>query len=154
MARRPGSALRLLAAGLAVWISACLDAEPDRSGDIAAAKERWRRNEPDRYSYSVRMLCFCPIDTVRVTATRDSVIEASTTRPGPGGAPWPIPDPQRYSIDSLFAHLEAMEASHPHRLDFRFDPEYGFPDSLVYDGSERAVDDELTQTVFGFRIAP
>jgi hypothetical protein len=86
-----------------------------------------------------------------VTANRDSVLSAITTRLGPGDVPWSIPNPQHYSIDSLFARLEGLQASHPYRLGYHFDPTYGFPDTLVYDMAAEAVDDELMQTVFGFR---
>lgn len=121
-------------------------------GDIAAAKALWRANEPARYSYSVRMVCFCPIDTVQVTANRDSVLSAVPTNVKLGGNPSPIPDPQVYSMDSIFARLEGMERSRPYKLRCRFDPRYGFPDSVSYDGSAQAVDDELDQTIFDFRV--
>lgn len=148
--------LRLLAAGLACLAAACVSdagSGPRTSArEIAAAKALWRANRPAHYAYTVRMVCECPMDSILVVAASDSVVSAVSTLRLPGGDPYAIPDPQDYSIDSLFAALEAMERSRPEKLYCRFDPHYGFPDTLSYDGNAQAVDDELDQTIFDFRV--
>jgi Family of unknown function (DUF6174) len=146
-----------LAAGLACLLAACDPAAPvpgDPPSDLAFARAKWSRQEPAAYSYSLRMVCFCPYDTILVTADRDSVLAAvATGRLARSGADT-LPNPQDYSIDSLFAQLERMRKGHPRKLFYRFDPEYGFPDSVDYDGSAQIADEELTRTVFGFRPVP
>ena len=148
--------IRRWAAGLACLAAACVSdagsGPRTSSREIAAAKALWRANRPAHYAYTVRMSCFCPIDTVLVAAAGDSVLSAISTRGRPVDGPDPIPNPQEYSIEALFDDLETMEKSRPDKLYCRFDPKYGFPDSVSYDGDTRAIDDELTQTVFDFRV--
>jgi hypothetical protein len=147
-------ALAACAAALACLLAACDTAGsgPEMAPtDLASAREKWSRNEPAEYSYYVLMRCFCQYDTLFVVANRDSVLSAvakGTWRPLGGDT---LPNPQAWSIDSLFADLESMRNRNPHKLFCHFDPAYGFPDSLDYDGNANAVDDELTRTVFGFR---
>jgi hypothetical protein len=140
-----------LVAGL--LIAAC-DPEAPPSQDrqekaIAEAKARWKAKEPERYSYTFRPVCFCPLDSLRVTATRDSVIQVVSLRAGSQGS---VPSPQSYSIESLFQGLEGALQSHPDVLRMSFDPEYGFPDSVVIDPDKQAEDDEYSQYISGFRV--
>jgi hypothetical protein len=128
----------------------------DSSQDFASARAAWKAHEPARYAYTFRTTCFCPPESVQVVASRDSVLQARNFRSLQPGVVEDVYAPQHYSIDSLFAALEAMRATHPYKLRVTFDAEYGFPETVDYDGDKNAEDDEYYVVISGFHpeLAP
>jgi hypothetical protein len=126
-------------------LSACMT--DNAPADLASARETWRAHAPARFSYTFRTVCFCSPESVRVVATRDSVLEA---RNYDGNAVADAYSPQSYSIDSVFADLEALAGAKHYKLRITFDPEYGFPDTVDYDRSKEGADDEFYQVISDF----
>ena len=122
------------------------------SEDLASSRKAWQAHEPARYSYTVRTVCFCPPESVRVVATRDSVIEARNYLPfSPGVFLGCIPCATLFHRLPILAKLEALRGANPYKLTIKFNPEYAFPETVDYDGSKNAVDDEFSQVITDFR---
>ncbi|MEO7423781.1 MAG: DUF6174 domain-containing protein [Fibrobacteria bacterium] len=135
--RRLGPALGLAAA----IFQGCLGdtTGPTRTWDGIVAAEKWRRSEPDLYSYTVSYLGFWSGGPVHVVANRDSVLSAEADTAGLGGSAV-ITDKQKYSIDSLMTEVAAQSASRHDSENIHYHQTYGFPESAYIDWKDRELD--------------
>lgn len=151
---------RFRAAALSACLAACLFAacippesppSPDpRVREIEKARARWKLKAPARFSYNFRVVCYCPPESLRVEAMRDSVISV-TNLVNITGLPAPSRGEQGYAIDSALLELERIALANPDELRMSFDPVYGFPDSVFIDWVKQGIDDEERRYIDGFQ---
>lgn len=60
-------------------------------------------------------------------------------------------DDQRLTVAGFFRFIEQSAAKNPHQLEVEYDPRYGFPRRILYDGHEMIADDEFQYELSDFR---
>lgn len=133
------------------------DATADRSSDKAPetlqqAKALWSAKGISSYQVTVTQTCFCPPDLrqpLRISVSDGQVV-------GVEGLEQPVKqrnqlDTTRLTIDGLFRFIEKSTDRDPHKLDVQYDPGFGFPRHIDYDGHEMLADDEFQYELTDFR---
>lgn len=114
--------------------------------------ERWEEAGVASYSMRVRFLCGeCMPEVSRqvIVTVRDGVVESRVFADGGGAvdeevaAVWP-------TVDGLFTRILDLITDRPHRLDVRYHPTLGFPESISADPVKNAADDEHGWVVTDF----
>ena len=127
---------------LALALSACGSNPFSPTEELDDAREKWDRQGIDSYSFTIREICFCPIELggpFRVVVRDGRPVSITRVETGEAAAPeGHVP----VTIDQLFAITrEAMREADEVEVDY--DPTYGFPASVRIDRIENAVDDEV-----------
>jgi len=114
--------------------------------------DRFDRNAPLSYSYSVRISCECPSDVTRpvtVWVDRGSVeylyYEDDGRAVPLSYASW-FP-----SVEQLFDNIQYAIDNQADYIDVDYDFTYGFPTSVYIDYDKRALDDEYSLTSRGLK---
>jgi hypothetical protein len=133
-------------------LGGCSDSTGPDAG--TSARQRWARNRPAHYSFTLARGCFCLDEVVRpvVVEVRDGAV-LSRTYAATGeavDARWVASFP---SIDGLLAELDDA-AKHADRMQATYDREYGYPQHAYIDYAARVADDEMEFTVSNFHPLP
>ena len=112
--------------------------------------DRFERNAPLSYSYTVRVACECPTDVTRpveVWVDRGSIeylLYADDGRPVPFSYSNSFP-----SAEQLFDAIQDAIDRNADNIDVEYDPTYGYPTSVYIDYDRRVSDEELSLTTWG-----
>jgi len=112
--------------------------------------DRFERNAPLSYSYTVRVACDCPSDITRpvdVWVDRGSIEYLLYTDDGR-----PVPFSYSNSFPSVEQLFDAIQDGIDRQADFidvEYDPTYGYPTSVFIDYDRRMADDELSLETWG-----
>ena len=140
------SLLRILLFVAPLLVAGCSDLSgPDGArGDLDANRRRWESRGYATYQFTIRKLCFCFMtDALRATVVDDSVVSVVVVSTG---APVDVKFAPT-TINDLFDFIEQGLANHSAVLDVTYDPDLGYPRTIVYDGAVNAADDEINFTV-------
>lgn len=140
--RRIAYLVFLLATGTA---SACglLDPDHGTKGELEDHIDEWVAKGPASYEYVQTQLCFCHPDYTkpyRIRVQAGKVVDARDAETG-------APAPEQYvarTVPELFAVIQDALDRDADRLDVAYDPELGYPTSIVIDYERQAADEELT----------
>jgi hypothetical protein len=150
LTRRAALALALIAAGCGSEDGPTFPTGPsedDRPATIRAfqaARERWRSQGYDSYSFRFERSCFCTEEyrapaRVRVAAGRIAEVTRLDT-----GATVPSSEWDRYrTIEGLFAEIEQALISGAWNIRATYHPALGHPTELYLDQLRDAVDEEV-----------
>jgi hypothetical protein len=121
-------------------------AELDRNWD------RFERNAPLSYTYTVRVACECPSDVTRpVTVWVDrGTVEYLFYEDDGRAVPFSYSD-SFPSVEQLFDAIQDAIDQRADYIDVDYDPTYGFPRSVYIDYDRRVSDEELSLTAWGLR---
>ncbi|MBL3555497.1 MULTISPECIES: DUF6174 domain-containing protein [Marinobacter] len=132
------------------------DASAERFSDMAPetlpqAQALWNAKAPSAYQVTVTQTCFCPPELrqpLRVSVVDGDVVEVK-------GLEQPLKqrdqlDNYRLTIAGVFRFIETSAARKPHKLEVEYDPSFGFPRRIKYDGHEMIADDEIQYTLTDF----
>ena len=140
MMTRSRSLLTVLAAALA----ACGDSTGP-ADDLARNRALWQAEGSADYEFGFQRFCFCPEEAVRhvqIRVTAGAVVSVIDAQGQPvdslAAARW-----FTFTIDSLFGVVEHAIAVDAHRLTVRYDPEFGYPESIAVDYDAATVDEEM-----------
>jgi len=154
---RPDRLFLAAAALSAAGLAGCTADPRDDSAWLAANREKWEKNRPAQYAYTLEHSCFCPHEfrgPFLVTAMADSVVSALRIGwPPPGGPPETTRvegDLQGLSIAQAFAGAETLLAEDNEVEKTAFDPVYGFPATVSVDNPRRE-DDFMIIEISEFR---
>ena len=136
-----------IAFGLA--LTACSDAAGPLD-DLVVARQRWVRERPAAYRYTLTRSCFCGfVGPVEIEVRGDSVV----ARRSPNGEP-PV-GPQVASsfpsVDGLFRIVGDAIDRKAASLDAAYDPRLGYPSRISIDYDRQIADDEIVYTVSAFQ---
>ena len=112
--------------------------------------DRFERNAPLSYAYTVRVDCECPTDVTRpvdVWVDRGSVeylLYVDDGRPVPYSYANSFP-----SVEQLFDAIQDGIDRNADYIDVEYDPTYGYPTSVYIDYDRRYTDEELSLTTWG-----
>jgi hypothetical protein len=116
-------------------------------------RERWDGQALHDYEFDFSRGCFCATDAtepVHIVVRSDAIVAVVRLRdgaPASGGAQWP-------RVDELFADVLARLQQSAARVSAAYDPEYGYPRTIVVDVLANAVDDEYSLTAANLRPLP
>ncbi|MFT7338195.1 MAG: hypothetical protein ACI92B_001525 [Marinobacter maritimus] len=116
------------------------------------AQALWSDKGVVNYQVTVQQTCFCPADLrqpMRVTVDDGKLVDVR-------GLEQPIQDESRLdasrlTIAGLFAFIEQSEQREVHKLNVDYDPRFGFPRRIDYDGHEMIADDEYQYELSDFQ---
>ena len=140
-----------------VLAASCSITEPGRGSrtvELTRNRQRWASAGVHDYEFDYQLSCFCVTDAtenVHVVVRGDQVSAAFRIRDG-------LPATRQFGkwptvadlFDSVQRHIEAKSE----RLEVSYDPTYGYPRSIVADGSFMVADDESSQTASNLRPLP
>ena len=112
--------------------------------------DRFERNAPLSYSYTVRVECECPSDVTRpveVWVDRGSIeylLYVDDGRPVPLSYANSFP-----SAEQLFDAIQDGIDRRADRIDVEYDVTYGYPTSVYIDYDRGIADEELSLTTWG-----
>ena len=112
--------------------------------------DRFERNAPLSYSYTVRVDCECPTDVTRPVdvwvdrGTIEYLLYADDGRPVPFTYANSFP-----SVEQLFDAIQDGIDRRADYIDVEYDPTYGYPTSVYIDYDRRYTDEELSLTTWG-----
>ncbi|WP_298449030.1 DUF6174 domain-containing protein [uncultured Marinobacter sp.] len=145
---------------MALLLSGCGTAASDASTGksentpetLAQAQALWSDKGIVDYQITVQQSCFCPADLrqpVRVTVADGKLVDVT-------GLEQSIQDPgqldvERLTVPGLFRFIERAEQGEVHRLTVDYDPRYGFPVYIDYDGHQMIADDEYQYELSDFQ---
>lgn len=119
---------------------------------LQQAQAVWDAEGIKDYRVTVRQTCFCPPDLrqpLRVTVADGEVVEIR-------GLEQPLQqqdqlDRSRLTVAGLFRFIRQSAEREPHKLEVEYDPRFGYPRHIDYDGHERIADDEFRYELTDFR---
>lgn len=119
---------------------------------LEQAKALWADHALENYQVTIQQTCFCPSDLrqpMRVTVSGEDIVKVE-------GLEQPLKnrellDSNRLTVSGFFRFIEQSETRDPHRLDVEYDPRFGFPRRIDYDGHEMIADDEYQYELSDFR---
>ncbi|EDM48116.1 DUF6174 domain-containing protein [Marinobacter algicola] len=119
---------------------------------LEQAETLWAGHAMDGYQVTVQQTCFCPADLrqpIRVSVSAGEIVKLE-------GLEQPLQnrnllDDQRLTVEGLLQFIEQSSARNPHRLEVAYDPRYGFPRHILYDGHKMIADDEFRYELSDFR---
>jgi hypothetical protein len=127
---------------------------PDHTALIAALEENralWDAQAIDHYQYNFSWVCFCIVDfvrTVSITVENGAITNVVDAETGEALAAERFAD--YTTIDGLFELVVEAVNDKAQRINIRFDPEHGIPESFFIDFSEFIADEERGGEVSGF----
>ena len=136
--------LRTLPRLLAAALVACGDSTGP-ADDLARNRALWQAEGSADYEFGFHRLCYCPeeaVQPVQIRVAAGAVTGVIDTL----GQPVDSLQVMRYftvTIDSLFGVVEHAIAVDAHRLAVRYDPEFGYPESIAIDYDAATVDEEM-----------
>jgi Family of unknown function (DUF6174) len=112
---------------------------------------KWKAHRPDRYAYTYSrgLTCSCVYPVWRVEARGDSVIGVTQRYPTLDTI-LPEADLRFYSMDSIFARVQAALDSGPDAHSIRYDTAMGFPVQAYFDQDRLIVDAGYSYNVTEF----
>jgi hypothetical protein len=124
--------------------------------DFSRNRNRWQQAGIQNYSYSLRVVCFCPF--VEQMPLHIEVRNGETvSMTYADGTPVETSDPNydlfsKYAtIDKIFADLEANLNGGADVVKASYDLVNGYPTQIDYDFVKEAIDDELYLTIDNFQ---
>ncbi len=133
------------------------DATADKSTgkapeSLQQAQALWNTKATSTYQVIVTQTCFCPPalrQPLRVSVSGGEVVEVE-------GLEQPVKqrdqlDTSRLTVAGLFRFIEQSAERDPHKLEVEYDPGFGFPRHIDYDGHEMIADDEFQYELTDFR---
>lgn len=136
--------LRAVPGLLAAALVACGDSTGP-ADDLARNRALWEAEGTADYEFTFQRLCFCPeeaVALVQIQVTAGAVVSVIDAL----GQPVDSLSVARYftiTIDSLFGVVERAIAVDAYRLTVRYDPEFGYPESIAVDYDAATVDEEM-----------
>ncbi|HMJ11486.1 MAG TPA: DUF6174 domain-containing protein [Polyangiaceae bacterium] len=116
----------------------------DEAQNLARAEQLWRSTVPENYVFVYERSCNClAVDgqQVRVVVRDDEVVSARFA----GGVE--APERRWITVDDLFAELRTALAAKPDAFTAKYDPVWGYPQSVFIDRYAGAADDEIAFSV-------
>ena len=138
-------ALPFLAFSLILLVAGCslLPSEPPiarrhLAEELRAAEARWAAKDLSSYRFTLTYRCFCPwTDPMAVTVVDDQVVSVTMTGdPVPDAAGLPLLI--ETAFDQVRTNLDA------HEIEAVFNAELGYPERVVADPVENAMDEEFS----------
>jgi hypothetical protein len=136
------TSLRLAATALLFAAISCGDATgPKRlTGDLEAARDRWRAQNLHTYAFQLQRSCFC-VNTHRlfVAVVNDAVTGVLDLDTGEF-----VDIRLGETVDGLFTFIQDAIDRHAELIRATYDPAQGVPTAIDYDGAARIADDEIS----------
>jgi len=129
-----------------------LDSELEEITNIEVAYQKWQGNKSSSYQIEQRFICFCISPAgrwIRVTV-KDNEIEAALDLETSSVYSTEIFD-KLYTIEEAFQQIRNFEERNPATLEIEYDPRYGYPKRINFDGSTGIADDEFTLEMRSFK---
>jgi hypothetical protein len=107
----------------------------------------WPAYDVEDYTFTLRVLCFCPDAgvPVTVTVTDGTVVDAVFAQKGPGRpAGTPAPQYQRVTINDV---IDAANDIHADTVDVRWPAGQDYPTSVWVDLDKHTIDEEIGYTI-------
>ena len=142
MTSRTLSVLALIVAAATAPACGFLDPDPGTRGELEDARGTWEAKGPSSYEYLQTQICFCPSDYRKPYRIRVQAGVVVDVRDAATGAAPPSPYEAR-TVPQLFQVIEDALDRNADRLDVIYDPELGYPTSIVIDYEEQVADEEL-----------
>jgi hypothetical protein len=134
-----------IVSGEDVW-----EVEEDR---LARNAQLWSTSRPARYSFILQRVCFCGTEVTQrvLIEVADGAVTSRTYVDGdqPVPAQWHDLFPDMEGVFDVVRDAVERRAA---VLDVQYDPDRGYPRSVIIDYVENAVDEELTLRVSGFSV--
>ena len=124
---------------LVTLFTGCRDPLAPEHDALAAARARWEARGPSSYLYEYRNVCYCLWAQVRVTVSEGAVASVEWLAGEPGSE---SSAPEGYTVEELFARIEAALDGKPHRADAEYDPVLGYPLAASFDPDQHVVDEQ------------
>jgi len=120
----------------------------DELNRLDEERDLWVSHNIDDYQITIRRECFCSSITPVIVTVVDG--QVASRRYTDSGVPVPAQDATFYpDVPGLFAIAEDARRR-ADKVSITFHPTYGFPESMVIDWVNRAIDDEVTYSVTAF----
>ena len=110
---------------------------------------KWESMRPAHYQYKRSRGCYCQPKTYLVEAEGEKVTKAEFIPATTDFSPESL---QSLSIDSLFGQIKHYQSTNPYKLEVTYDSGFGFPKQVYLDNRQNVADDELTLSIFEFKI--
>ncbi|WP_309043687.1 DUF6174 domain-containing protein [Marinobacter sediminicola] len=145
--------IALLLAGCGTAASDASTGQPETTPEtLGQAQALWSDKGIADYQITVQQSCFCPAylrQPIRVTVADGKLVDVT-------GLEQLIQDPsqldaERLTVPGMFRFIERAERRDVHRLKVDYDPRYGFPVYIDYDGHEMIADDEYQYELSDFQ---
>lgn len=136
---------RIASALLAALVLAGCGDSTAPADDLARNRERWGAQGLEQYEFVFRRLCYCPLEAtepVQIQVAAGAVGAVIDTL-GQSVDSLAVARYFTVTIDSLFGVVEHAIAVDAHRLTVRYDPEFGYPESIAVDYDAATVDEEM-----------
>jgi hypothetical protein len=143
MTTRRIAVLALLFAAAAAPACGLLDPDSGTQGELEDQMDKWAAQGPASYEYVQTQLCFCHPDYTQPYRIRVQAGKVVDARNAATGAPTPAQYKAR-TVPELFAVIEDALDREADQIDVAYDPDLGYPTSIVIDYERQAADEELT----------
>lgn len=111
--------------------------------DLDSARAQWEELRPEGYSIDYERRCLCGNAGRFVADVEGETVMSVTPELGIGGD---VELPSAYTVEMLFATIQAGIDRGADSVDVEYDAATGYPRSIAIDGDKRAEDDELVVT--------
>jgi hypothetical protein len=141
-ARRAGIALA------ATVLVACASSMTAAEREMGTARDRWRSHGFVNYDFTVRQLCFCPVEITqptRVEVRNGVVVSARSVETGAA-----VDLRTGKTIDEIFDDIDRT-FDRGRVIKATYDATYGYPTEAQLDRIEQAIDDEGHYFILSFQ---
>lgn len=137
----------------AMLVSGCTGGEMELKpvADLDAAKALWVGAGVDKYEMTIEQRCYCPLELVqpiRISVKGDEIVAVKGLEMAIEKED--LAKSELKTVTKLFEFLEQAKAGQPQKLIERYNPQYGYPERIEYDGHARVADDEYVFLIRDF----
>lgn len=123
--------------------------------ELSYQRSVWSSKQPEKYSYTIDIGCFCPHEADRRITVDGDVATVQGVPPLRGHFQGNVRENygEPMTMDALFDIIENAFAVGYDGIDVEYHPEYGYPEVIHLDRYAGAVDDEVSYFVKDFAVS-
>lgn len=118
------------------------------------AQAKWRKTQPQHYSFSLQRSCFCPPEynkPILIRVFKGKVQQASLM---PEGKPLPVErKAEAYPIEGAFKIIQEAIKRRAASITVNYNKQYGYPTTISIDYSTMIADEETYISIKDFKVA-
>ena len=137
---------------LALLVLAACSAVP--GSPLEQNRQKWQYQNISHYRFDLKVLCFCAFSAImpiKVEVNNGKII-SMVGKDGQSAAQYQQALAQYASIDNLFDTIDAAEKRNAYQLAVEYDSNYGYPQVIHIDYSEKLSDDEISFQVSNLEV--
>jgi hypothetical protein len=117
-------------------------------------RQKWQNQNITHYRFNLTVLCFCAFSAIMPVSVEvnNGKIISMVGKDGQSTAQYQDTLAQYASVEKLFGTVDAAAKGNAYQLAVEYDSNYGYPQIIHIDYSEKLSDDEISFTVSNLEV--